>query len=88
MDKRMGFVGIIIGDRAMAPQVNAVLSDFGDIINGRIGVPDHRTGQSVIGLIVEGSNDTLGALTGRLGNLKGVECKAALTKKKENKYEQ
>lgn len=87
MDKRIGFVGIIIEDRAMAPKVNTVLSEFGGIINGRIGVPDHVSGQSVIGLVVEGTNDVLGALTGKLGNLKGVECKAALTKKKENENE-
>jgi len=83
MDKRIGFVGIIIEDRAMAPMVNAVLSAFGGIINGRIGVPDHVSGQSVIGLVVEGSNDDLGALTGKIGNLKGVSCKAALSRKKE-----
>ncbi len=80
MEKRIGFVGIIIEDRTMASKVNAILSDFGPIINGRIGVPDHQTGKSVIGLIVEGSNDQLGALTGKLGNLQGVQCKSALSK--------
>ena len=83
MDKRIGFVGIIVESRAVAPMVNEVLSEFGGIINGRIGVPDHVTGQSVIGLVVEGTNDELGALTGKLGNLKGVTCKAALSKKKD-----
>ena len=36
---------------------------------------------AVIGLIVEGSNQELGALTARLGNLPGVEVKSALVRK-------
>ena len=37
------------------------------IIRGRMGVPDPQGGEAVIGLIVRGTNDQLGALTGRLG---------------------
>ncbi|MGE5707520.1 MAG: CopG family transcriptional regulator, partial [Bacteroidota bacterium] len=32
-------------------------------------------------LIVDGDTDTIGAMTGRLGNLRGVSVKAALTKR-------
>ena len=77
--ERMGFVGIIIEQRASVPAVNDILSAFGEIIRGRMGVPDHQTGEAVIGLIVKGTNDQLGAMTGRLGNLKGVQVKSALT---------
>ena len=65
--KRLGFVGIVIEERAMAAKVNEILSAFGGIIRGRLGVPDPQTGNGVISLIVEGSNDQLGAMTGRLG---------------------
>ena len=37
----------------------------------------------MIGLIVEGTNEQIGAMTGRLGNLPGVTVKSALTNKKE-----
>lgn len=76
--ERMGFVGIVIEDRSAVQAVNVILSDYADIIRGRMGVPDHHTGEAVIGLIVKGTNDTLGALTGRLGSLKGVQVKSAL----------
>lgn len=36
----------------------------------------------MIGLIVEGTNEQVGALTGKLGNLSGVTVKSALTAKK------
>lgn len=80
-DNRLGFVGIVVEDRTKAEDVNHILSQFGGIIRGRIGIPDPDTGLAVIGLIVEGTNDQVGALTGRLGNLPGVTVKSAMTAK-------
>ena len=79
MDVRLGFVGIVVEERRQAEEVNRVLSQFGGIIRGRIGVPDKETGLAVIGIIVEGTNDQVGAMTGRLGNLPGVTVKSAMT---------
>ena len=79
--ERMGFVGIIVEEKSAVPAVNEILSAFGEIIRGRMGVPDHQTGEAVIGLIVKGTNEQLGAMTGRLGNLSGVTVKSALTAK-------
>ena len=84
--ERMGFVGIIIEDRTSVPAVNEILSAFTPIIRGRMGIPDHQTGEAVIGIIVKGTNEQLGAMTGRLGNLSGVQVKSALASpKKEEK---
>ena len=83
MDTRLGFVGIVIEDRRQAEEVNRVLSQYGGIIRGRIGVPDKETGLAVIGIIVEGTNDQVGAMTGRLGNLSGVTVKSAMTARRK-----
>lgn len=72
-------MGIVIEDRTSVQAVNEILSAYGSIIRGRMGIPDHQTGEAVIGLIVKGTNDQLGAMTGRLGNLMGVQVKSALT---------
>lgn len=82
-ETRLGFVGVVVQDRRRAEDVNHILSQFGGIIRGRIGVPDPSSGAGVIGLIVEGNNDQVGAMTGRLGNLSGVTVKSALTAKKD-----
>ncbi|MBQ7306527.1 MAG: iron-only hydrogenase system regulator [Clostridia bacterium] len=84
-DIRLGFVGVVIEERSRAEDVNRILSQFGEIIRGRIGIPDQETGLAVMGLIVEGTNDQVGAMTGRLGNLSGVTVKSALTAKKIRK---
>ena len=82
-EKRLGFVGIVVENRDVTGEVNRVLSQYGHLMKGRIGVPNQEDGTAVIGLIVEGSNEEIGALTGKLGNLKGITVKSALTAKKK-----
>ena len=49
MSKRVGFVGIIIEDRKKAAHmVNDLLSEFGDIIIARVGLPYRERHCSVI----------------------------------------
>jgi len=80
-EKRLGFIGIVINNRAVASDVNATLGLYAHVIRARVGVPDADSPAAVIGLIVEGSNQELGSLTAKLGNLSGVEVKSALSKK-------
>ena len=79
MKKRLGFVGIIVEDRKeVADQLNHLLSQFGDDIVARVGLPYKERKCSVITLIVDLTTDELGALTGKLGALKGITVKSAL----------
>jgi len=81
MVKRLGFVGVIIENRKKtAPLVNAVLTEFGEMIIGRMGIPHADKDHSVIALIVDATTDQVGALTGKLGKITGVSVKSALSK--------
>ena len=80
MEERIGFIGIVIEELAQAPRVNQVISQCQSIVTGRIGVPDHERGMAVIGLLVKGSDQAVGALTARLGNIPGVQVKSAMTR--------
>jgi putative iron-only hydrogenase system regulator len=81
MDKRIGTITIIITNRtAQATRVNAILSEYGDAVIGRMGLPYPPRGLHIIALIVHASTDVIGALTGKLGALDGVEVKSALTR--------
>ncbi len=81
MEKRLGFVGIIIEDRkASAPLVNKALSEYGEGIVARVGLPYKERKCQVITLTVDMSTDMLGALTGKLGAIEGVTVKSALAK--------
>lgn len=78
MEKRIGVVGIVVENKEMVSRLNAILSQYGEIIIGRMGVP-RQGSANVIALIVEGSNEDVGALTGKLGNLQGIKVRSALT---------
>ncbi|NCC51655.1 MAG: CopG family transcriptional regulator [Spartobacteria bacterium] len=81
MERRLGFIGIIIQDRhAVADDVNHLLSEHAGIIMARTGLPNTPGSCSVITLIVQASTDEVGALTGKLGRLKGVLVKSGLSK--------
>ena len=83
MDKRLGFVGIIIEDRKKASsKINSLLSEHGDIIAARVGVPYKEKSCCVITLVVDATTDELGALTGKLGAVEGVSVKSALGKER------
>jgi len=81
MEKRLGFVGIIISDRKRsAEKVNKILSEYGERIVGRMGMPYNRRGCAVITLIVDATTDEIGSLTGQLGAITGVAVKSACAK--------
>lgn len=77
---KLGVVGIIIeGDRSVAGNVNEILSEYGDLIIGRMGLPNPDENVYLISLGVKGSNEKISALTGKIGRLKGVKVKSAVT---------
>ncbi|MDN5331604.1 MAG: hypothetical protein PWP45_829 [Tepidanaerobacteraceae bacterium] len=79
-EKRLSVVGIIVYEREKsAAKVNEILSKFGELIVGRMGIPYRERGISVIALIVDATTDELGALTGKLGQVPGVKVKSAVT---------
>lgn len=80
MARRIGVVGIVVEDPATsAARVNDILSHHGGIIVGRMGIPYHKRDISIISVVVDGSNDEIGAMTGRLGAVPGVQVKSTLT---------
>ncbi|MFT9497863.1 TM1266 family iron-only hydrogenase system putative regulator [Anaerosolibacter sp.] len=81
MEKRIGVVAVIVEDKESVDQVNKLFSTYGDIIVGRMGIPYKEKQLSVISIIVDGTTDDIGGLTGKLGRLRGVTVKSALTQK-------
>lgn len=78
MEKRIGVIGIIVKDKGAVNKLNELLSVHSHLIIGRMGIPRHGT-INIISLIVEGSNDEIGALTGKLGAIQNIMVRSALT---------
>lgn len=83
MDKRIGVIGIVIDEPAeSADRINRYLSEFGQLIVGRMGIPYREKNISIISVVVDGTTDEISALTGKLGSIKGVNVKTAFSSKK------
>ncbi len=80
MENRVGVVGIVVEDIEQAEKINTILHEYAAIIVGRMGIPYKERKISVISLIVDGTTDEISALTGKLGKIKNVHVKSALTK--------
>ncbi|MDC7220953.1 MAG: CopG family transcriptional regulator [Spirochaetales bacterium] len=80
MDKRIGGVTLIVKEKGSVESLNGILSEYGTLIRGRMGIPFSDSSLSVISLIVEGTTDQIGALTGKIGRLDGVEARSVLAK--------
>jgi putative iron-only hydrogenase system regulator len=81
MNYRIGVIGIVIEDLSQIAEVNDILHQYGNIIVGRMGIPYRRKNINIISLAVDGTTDQIGALTGKLGKINGLNVKSALSKK-------
>lgn len=77
MQTRVAVMSIILEDSACAEAVNAVLHQYGQYIIGRMGIPYRQKGISIISIAVDAPQDTISALSGKVGKLPGVSSKTA-----------
>lgn len=81
MEKRIGTVLILIESRENVSLLNDIISNHSEIVIGRQGLP--RTNElGIISLVLEGTTDQIGSLTGQLGRLTGIRLKSVLLKEK------
>ena len=83
MVKRIGVISIIIEKKESVKILNNILSEFSEIILARNGLPLHKRNISILSLVIEATTDQLGALTGRIGRLNGVQVSSILSKIRE-----
>lgn len=77
MAKRIAVMGIIVEDRSSVEPLNALLSQYGEFIIGRMGVPYKEKGVSIVSIAIDAPQDTIAALCGKVGNLSGISVKTA-----------
>ncbi len=79
-ETRIAVIGIIIDDRNQAEAVNALLSQYGQYVIGRMGLPYEKKQVNIISIVVDAPMDAISALSGKLGRLPGVSSKALYSK--------
>jgi putative iron-only hydrogenase system regulator len=81
VEKRLAVVSIII-ERQVADvgKVNELISQFGDCVAGRLGLPYPNRGVNIITLVLDTTVERLSALAGKLGKLPGIQVKSLMAK--------
>lgn len=79
MDSRVAVMSIIIENLNAVEQVNAVLHEYGEYIIGRMGIPYRQRKISIISIALDAPQDTISALSGRIGKMAGVSVKTSFS---------
>ncbi len=80
MEKRVGTALILVSNSDSIGRLNEVIFQHASIVIGRQGVPIRDQGINIISLVLLGSTDEIGSLTGQLGRLSGVQVKSVVLK--------
>lgn len=75
-ENRVAIISMIIENEKSVEQVNRLLHDYSEFIRGRMGVPYRERGLNIISVVVDAPQDSISALSGKLGRLPGVRSKA------------
>ena len=80
MESRIALVGIVVSNHDSVPELNALLSQYGEYIVGRMGIPYREKKVSIIRIAKDAPNDVISALSGKIGILKGISTKTIYAK--------
>ena len=65
METKVAVVAVVVEDRDSVERLNEILHDYADYIIGRMGIPYRANAP----------HDVISALSGKIGNLKGVTAR-------------
>ncbi len=77
METRVAVIGIIVENKESVPALNKLLSEYGDYIIGRMGIPYKEKKINVISIVIDAPQDVINTLSGNIGRLDGVSSKTA-----------
>ena len=77
METRVAVIGIIVSNKDSVEKLNKTLSEYGEYIIGRMGVPYHKKGVNIISIAIDATPDIINSLSGKIGRLEGIQTKTA-----------
>lgn len=77
METRVAVMSIIVENPDSVEPLNSLLHEFGEYIIGRMGIPYRQRKISIISVAIDAPQNTIAALSGRIGKLDGVSVKTA-----------
>lgn len=79
---RVAQLGIVVENPDSVEKLNAILHQYGEYVIGRMGIPYHKRGISIISIVLDAPADVVSTLSGKIGMLDGVSSSAVYSKLK------
>lgn len=77
METRVAVMSIIVEKSDTVEELNSLLHEYGEYIIGRMGIPYRKRSINIISVAIDAPQNTISALSGRIGRLEGVSVKTA-----------
>ena len=77
MESRVAVMSVIVENPESVEKLNALLHEYGEFIIGRMGIPYRKRKVSIISIALDAPQNTIAALAGKIGGLKGISVKTA-----------
>lgn len=79
METRVAVMSIIVEKSDTVETLNAILHDYGEYIIGRMGIPYRARNINIISIAIDAPQNTISALSGKIGKLEGISVKTAFS---------
>ena len=79
METRVAVMSIIVENEETVEQLNTILHNYGEYIIGRMGIPYRKRGVNIISIAIDAPQDTISAISGKIGKLSGISVKTAFS---------
>lgn len=79
MQTRVAIIAIMVENQNSVSTLQDLLSQYGEFIIGRMGVPYKQRNINVISVAIDAPVDTINTLTGKIGRLEGVNAKTVFS---------
>ena len=77
METRVAVMSILVENSDSVETLNALLHEYSDYIIGRMGIPYRKRKVNIISIALDAPQNTISALSGKIGKLPGVSVKTA-----------
>lgn len=79
METRVAVMSIIVENVESVSLLNSILSEYGEYIIGRMGIPYRQRGINIISIAIDAPQNAVSAMAGKIGKLEGVSVKTAFS---------
>ncbi|WP_461256036.1 TM1266 family iron-only hydrogenase system putative regulator [Treponema sp. R80B11-R83G3] len=80
MESRVAIIAIIVENTESAEKLNGILHEYAQYLIGRMGIPYHKKNVNIISVAIDAPQDTISAISGKIGRLDGVSAQVVYSK--------